>query len=90
MEHPTVHVCEDCRNAIVNDDYTGLDYYHDREEADERERQIRAGLKRLGWMTPTDNTIEFSLNQCECCKIDGDGKRYEMVLFRMELSSALA
>ena len=40
-------LCEDCSLAAVNNDYTGLDYY-DEKEATERQREVQEGLEKLG------------------------------------------
>jgi len=38
--------CTDCTMAAVNDDYTGLDYHYNEQEAKQRQAEIVAGLSR--------------------------------------------
>lgn len=70
--------CQDCMIAAVNDDYTGLDYHYDKEEADEREKAIRAGLANLGgYAVMGHEHDEFSRRPCDCCGMQLHGERWE-------------
>ncbi len=67
-------LCPDCLQAAVNDDYSGLDYYYDEDEAKQREAEIRAGLQQLGPHLVMDcdqetgeGHREFSSCGCDCC-----------------------
>ena len=74
VEKGDIWLCADCLQAAVNDDYTGLDYYYEAKEAEERETAIRKGLNKLGpnlvpdFDSETDDGIEeFSSCGCDCC-----------------------
>jgi hypothetical protein len=71
-------VCEDCLQAIANDDYTGLDYHYRWEEADQRMADIKAGLARLGQVYTGDSRRdqEFSPARCGCCGTDRAAPRH--------------
>lgn len=72
-------VCTDCLMAIANDDYSGLDYHYSPIEAKQRRREIRAGMKRLGWLSPDDRHEEFSSDSCDCCGNHLHGERHGVV-----------
>ena len=63
--------CTDCTQAAVNDDYTGLDYHYNEQEAEQRQAEIMAGLSRLGSLGYVYHagldSDEFSSRPCDCC-----------------------
>ena len=71
-------VCDDCIMAIANDDYSGLDYHYDEEEANERMERIQQGMKGLGSNTVCmdDEPDEFSVISCDCCGDHLAGRRH--------------
>jgi len=71
-------VCADCIQAIVNDDYTGLDYYYNEAEATEREKTIREGIKKVDGhiVCNNENPITFTHLICECCGNRLAGERF--------------
>ena len=73
-----VSVCSDCIQAIVNDDFSGLDYYYSPQEAESRENEIRAGIRRLGPnVVPVEDVHhEFSSDPCACCDTHLAGERH--------------
>jgi hypothetical protein len=78
MELTDILVCEDCLQAIANDDYTGLDHHYRLDEADQRMAEIKAGLARLGQVYTGDHRRdqEFSQARCDCCGLARAGRRY--------------
>lgn len=78
--------CEDCTQAAVNDDYTGLDYHYNEQEAEQRQADIEAGLSRLSLLgavcyDSTQERDEFSSRPCDCCgsRLAG-GRDYFLIL----------
>jgi hypothetical protein len=66
--------CEDCTQAAVNDDYSGLDYYLSEKAAARRMKEIQealAYLGRQGNVVPNfdedEGEDEFSTRDCDCC-----------------------
>lgn len=82
----TIQVCEDCLMAIANGDYTGLDYWYPEAEAEERHREIDAGIASFSPATlhPGDDHDEFSRRPCECCGSDLAGARHEVIVLGEE------
>ena len=76
-----IMVCNDCLQAIANDDYTGLDYYLEPAEAEQRMHHIQQRLSELGEVVVGDYYINpqaediFSTQPCECCHSDLHGLR---------------
>lgn len=72
--------CEDCLMPIAYGDFTGLDYHHEPGKADERMREIMAGIRKLSakgsLLINTDLVHEFSRETCDCCGSQLHGKRY--------------
>lgn len=71
-------LCEDCTQATVNNDFSGLDYHYNKEESEKRYHEITEGLKRLGPHLVHDDRFEgdeFSSRACDCCKTHLSGKR---------------
>jgi hypothetical protein len=52
--------CDDCIQAIANDDYTGMD--------DSREQAVRAGIERLGQHLVIGEECGFSWRSCAVCR----------------------
>ena len=70
--------CVDCLHAIVNNDYTGLDYYLEEPQSTERMNHIKDCISKLpGNPVYTGNDDEFSRLPCECCGEKLHGERYE-------------
>ncbi len=75
-------LCEDCLFAAVNDDYSGLDYYYNPEDAEKRMQEIKAGLAELPYLAPNfdsetgDGIDEFSSRRCDCCGSNLAGGRH--------------
>lgn len=80
-------LCTDCLLAAVNDDYTGLDYHYDEQEADKRMKKIQAGLDELGTHLVPDfdsdtgeGIEEFSRTTCDCCGEWRAGERHRFAV----------
>lgn len=76
---PTHWVCDDCVQAIANDDYTGIDYLAEpgnEAMVEARKNQVRAGIENfdLGGSL-LDETNEFSRGACDCCGTKLAGRR---------------
>lgn len=69
-------LCEDCTMASVNDDFTGLSYYLEDEFIDDRIKEIKEGLKRLGTIYHSGKIIKFDIYPCDCCKSRLAGERH--------------
>lgn len=68
----TVTLCDSCTPAVVNDDWTHLDYYQDgteetRKEIDARHASIKGTLEILGWLTPIGDADEPGYFDCALC-----------------------
>jgi hypothetical protein len=67
----------------VYDDYTGLDYHYNQDEAEKRMKEIQNGISELsdvGNIVLTNEELEFSNSSCSCCKSKLAGKRFEIEL----------
>ena len=76
-------LCTDCTQAAVNDDYTGLDYHYNEEDAARRMEEIQAGLVNLGAGLCYDSNQEgdeFSARRCDCCGTQLAGRREYFVV----------
>ena len=78
-DRPTYWLCEDCAQAAVNNDLSGLDYYYSPKRARQREREITQGLETLGWVYPTEEEDELSTDSCDCCETNLAGKRFKFI-----------
>jgi len=75
--------CQDCLHGAVNNDYTGLDYYLEPEQAEQRMKVIKAGLQALnGHPVPNDKQDDFSRVPCDCCGEKLHGERYGFNLLK--------
>lgn len=81
-----VWLCEDCTQGAVNDEYSGLSYYLNEEEANARMEEIKAGLNDLGPHLSSGNEEdeEFSTRQCDCCHEHLAGRRVHFVILGEE------
>ncbi len=79
-------VCGFCVQAIVNDDYSGLDYYFKTEEAEARMDLIHKGMDQWGPDTqivlPAEPSEEFAWTPCECCGDTAGGDRTRMQVLK--------
>jgi hypothetical protein len=79
-------VCPECLQAIVNDDYSSLDYYYEPDEADKRELEIKAGIKEVdGYICgagDSEKDDDFSMNPCDCCGNRLHGARHHCVVLK--------
>ena len=74
-----IAVCSDCIQVTVNDDYTGLDYHYNEQEAEQKHKEIMAGilaLSSLGYLVSTGEEDEFSTRSCDCCLTRLAGSRH--------------
>lgn len=79
-------VCSECLSWICNGDATGLDYFYDEVEAEERLNLIVEGERRLSQRylsvsfsaDDSHRDQEFSKSPCECCGTDLYGARFAM------------
>ena len=76
-----IYACDDCVQAIANDDYTGLDYWcSGAEERNARMAQIQAGIGRLakdGYLVVGEE-VGFTHAGCGVC-LDGlGGNKHEV------------
>ena len=72
-------VCTACLQAIVNDDYTGLDYYYGPDEAQETKDRIIAGLEAWGThghLVAADKDYGFCQTSCDVCGDELAGERF--------------
>lgn len=90
-----IWLCADCMFAAVNGDYSGIAYYYDPDEDEEkyaqRIREIQEGLRLLGPGLVPDldphpgdefdcGEREFSWRPCDCCGSSLGGSRYRFVI----------
>ena len=78
-------VCTDCLMAIANDDYTGLDYSYNQQEAFQRMTQIKYGIESTEGhicVGDYDKDEEFSRQDCECCGTHLAGTRHHCVVLK--------
>ena len=60
--------CDDCVQAIANDDYTGIDYYSSSEaETDARIAEIKAGIEAVPGYLVVGNEYGFHWDTCDVC-----------------------
>ena len=82
----SIMVCQDCLQAIVNDDYTGLDYSYGYVDGYARVQAIQSGIARLTagdrHLAGGDDEVEFSKWPCECCGERLAGSRHEIVIMK--------
>lgn len=83
-------LCDDCTIAAVNGDFTGLDYHYGT-KADDRMREIVAGLDKLGpHLVPIFDSEtgigidEFSRQECSCCSSRLHGSRHQFAVLEPE------
>lgn len=71
-------VCIDCIMAIVNDDYTGLDYHYSEQESNQRMKAIQDGISNTEGQIVTGDELNdtFSHKPCDCCGSNLAGTRY--------------
>lgn len=71
-------VCTDCIMAIVNNDFSGLDYFYTEEESRRRLGEITQGMKALGPnIVCMDNEPDaFCTLSCDCCGTRSIGERH--------------
>lgn len=74
LKDDDIWLCADCLMAAVNDDYTGLDYYYKEPEATERMEKIKAGLERLGYISPHFDTESETCYYCPDCERYNSGE----------------
>ena len=75
-------VCEDCLHPLVNGDFTGLDHYYDRADADSRMAEIVKGIEACAgyeggsWVSqgPTKGEHAPICNWCDGKGTDEDGE----------------
>lgn len=80
-------VCGECLQALINDDYTSLDYYYDEAESTARMEAIQQGIDDIcidgyACLGDSDKDEDFSRSPCECCHTALHGSRYHMVILR--------
>ena len=80
-------VCSECLSAIVNDDYSGLDYSYDEQEANERMAHIQECIRweqvqNGGYIVLGDEEKddEFSSRSCSCCGSHLAGSRHHCIV----------
>ena len=78
-----IWVCEDCQSVIGSGDRSGLDYWYSPEEAENRAREIDAGIEAFApaYLFMSDGYDEFSRSPCECCGSTEAGTRHEAIVF---------
>jgi hypothetical protein len=72
-------VCFDCMQAIINDEFSVLDYYLNEPEASQKMREIKAGIMTMNNPVYMDIKQEHELTDCDCCNSKLHGNRF---LFR--------
>ena len=81
-----IMVCQECLQAIVNDDYTSLDYDYGLIEGYARVEAIQAGINRLTandrFLAAGEDETEFSTQPCECCGSSLAGSRHEIIILK--------
>jgi hypothetical protein len=63
-------LCEDCTQGAANDDYSGLDYSYEPDEADWRMKEIEKGLELLGPGLAPDWSDKPQLECLDCGAIN--------------------
>lgn len=63
----TVDVCRSCATAIINDDWTHLDFRYSSGQADLVMAQAEAFMVGHGWLTIEDESDFNILDWCPCC-----------------------
>jgi len=71
-----VWVCVDCFMAISGN-WEFLEEHYEREEKQEREGDIKAGLGNKEWINLEDE-LTFSRHPCDCCETSDSGSRYQV------------
>lgn len=65
------YVCMDCAAWLANGDATGLDYYYDEAESQQRLDAIQEGereiVRRYGQIHVVAHSLEFFNGSCACC-----------------------
>ena len=82
-----LEVCPDCLMVIANGDYSGIDYYLNGQEADDRCKAIDDGMADWqgygGRLVACDSeSSSFSKTPCDCCGDDLHGDRYPVNLLK--------
>ena len=74
----TYKVCTDCIMVIANNDFTGLDYHYDEDEASTRMDEIKQGMANLGAniVCMDVEPDEFCTLPCDCCETMLAGERH--------------
>ena len=73
-------VCELCLQAIVNDDFTSLDYHYSEQEAADKLDAILEGMHTLqgnGYLVAGED-LGFRTTPCDCCGDKLHGERYSV------------
>lgn len=68
--------CEECVQAIANDDFTGLDYYLSAADAAKREKEIRAGINSAGGFLIVGEELGFTCDGCDICGSSSAGDKH--------------
>ena len=69
-------ICELCAMAIVNNDFTSIDYYYNGSEADEKLQAIKQGIAELPEIYITEDEPSFMKVSCDCCCEQLHGNRF--------------
>ena len=78
-------VCQDCLQAIANDDYSGLDYAYGTIEAEEVKDRIVSGIEawsKHGHLVAAGDDYGFCRTPCDVCGDPLDGDRYAVAVLK--------
>jgi len=76
------YACEDCVQAIANDDYSGLDYHYSPEESEQRMKDIRAGIEAAGGYLVIGEDEGFKHAGCDVCGLGLAGNKHTVNIIR--------
>ncbi len=70
--------CDNCVQAIANDDYTGIDYYLSAEESEKRMNEIQAAIAQFKGHLVIGESVGFSWRGCDVCGDRSGGDKHEV------------
>lgn len=73
--------CDECVQAIANDDYTGLDYSYNYSEAQQRCEEIRRGICEAPGALIIGDEVGFMRCGCDVCGSRFAGNKHEVSCF---------
>lgn len=62
-----IKTCHDCACGLENDDWTHLDYHHDKEESDRMYALVQSSMEEYGWLTRSKEIAFGGYWHCDIC-----------------------